>query len=266
MDRLLRCLPGLALAVLLSTAPGSLRAVDPGVGDEAAVEAGRVALRSGGFPWYDQQHDALRRVRVVPPKDLTGNRGSTWESRPRQKRASNGANFTLLGKAFWSVMQALFWLILAVLLLGLVGLLVWAFLRRDGEAARSSGLADDSTSVSDAERIENLPFDVKRPQGDLLGEARRLYAEGRFAEAIVYLFSYQLVCLDRHQLIRLTKGKTNRQYLRELSVRPALRRLLEQTMLVFEDVFFGHYPLAKERFDLCWNQLDEFHHGVEQSP
>ena len=33
---------------------------------------------------------------------------------------------------------------------------------------------------------------------------------------MIYLFSHQLVQLDRHQIIRLAKGKTNRQYLREV--------------------------------------------------
>lgn len=107
--------------------------------------------------------------------------------------------------------------------------------------------------------MENLPFPVKRPQADLLGETRWHYEQGNFGEAIIYLFSYELVQLDTHHLIRLAKGKTNRQYLRELKADSSLRAILRQTMLTFEDVFFGHYELSRERFEACWRRLDEFH-------
>ena len=61
---------------------------------------------------------------------------------------------------------------------------------------------------------------------------------GNYGEAIIYLFSYQLVRLDRSQLIRLAKGKTNRQYLGELQSASPLKRMLAQSMSSFEDVFF----------------------------
>ncbi len=43
--------------------------------------------------------------------------------------------------------------------------------------------------------------------------------------------------LDKRQFIHLDRGKTNRQYLRELGRRVDLRRLLEPTMVAFEEVF-----------------------------
>ena len=59
---------------------------------------------------------------------------------------------------------------------------------------------------------------------DLLAEARRHYQAGNYGAAIVYLFSFQLVQLDRRQIIQLAKGKTNRQYLREVGPRDPLRK------------------------------------------
>ena len=58
--------------------------------------------------------------------------------------------------------------------------------------------------------------------------------------------------------IRLTKGKTNRQYLREVGARISLRQLVEQTMIAFEDAFFGRHPLDQTRFESCWFRLGEF--------
>ena len=104
-----------------------------------------------------------------------------------------------------------------------------------------------------------------RPRSDLLGDARRHYEQGNYDEAIIYLFSYELVRLDRSSVVHMAEGKTNRQYLREaLSVRP-LANILERTMLAFEDVFFGQRRLDRAGFEACWSQLTEFEHLVAQA-
>ena len=128
---------------------------------------------------------------------------------------------------------------------------------------RRAGEEDAPTEEEDAEaaharRTEALPAPVARSRSDLLAEARRNYDEGRYNEAIIYLFSHELVELDKHRLVRMIKGKTNREYLAELAARLALRGLLEQTMVVFEDVFFGNYTIDRTRFESCWSRLDEF--------
>jgi hypothetical protein len=131
--------------------------------------------------------------------------------------------------------------------------------------SKTSSEGDEQPTVGEADRIEKLPFRVARPQSDLLAEARRHYEAGRYGEAVIYLFSYQLVQLDKHQLIRLTKGKTNRQYLREVRPQNELRSILERTMIAFEDVFFGHRELPRDRFETCWTQLDEFHRKIQET-
>jgi hypothetical protein len=118
-------------------------------------------------------------------------------------------------------------------------------------------------SARDVDRIESLPFKIRGAPSDFLGQARRLFEAGNYSEAIIYLFSYQLVQLDKNHLIRLAKGKTNRQYLREIRQRANLRTILEATMIAFEDAFFGRKALSKDRFESCWQRLDEFHHELE---
>ena len=99
---------------------------------------------------------------------------------------------------------------------------------------------------------------VDEQETDLLAAARRHYAAGNLTRAIVCYFGYQLVELDRRQIIFLTQGKTNRQYLRELGQRTQLRQLVNQSMVVFEDAFFGHHAPPPERFEACWSRLAEF--------
>ena len=148
-----------------------------------------------------------------------------------------------------------------VLLLVFAYLLIRVYLNR--ELIPTAGAAGETTaSQDDVARVEALPFPVSRRTHDLLEEARRHYQAGNFSEAVIYLYSHLLVELDRNQLIRLTQGKTNRQYLGEVAVRPTLHGLVQQTMIAFEDVFFGGQTMPRARFESCFSQLDEFNRQV----
>jgi hypothetical protein len=162
-------------------------------------------------------------------------------------------------------MDALAWIVLGLLLVALVALIVRAYLLRSQLRPNSMRRgADQDQATIDVDRVEKLPFPVRRPQSDLLGEARRHYEAGDYVEAIIYLFSYQLVHLDKHDLVRLAKGKTNRQYLGEVRSHRDIMRIVSETMYAFEDVFFGRHEIDRDRFELCWNQLDQFHRDVQQ--
>jgi hypothetical protein len=154
------------------------------------------------------------------------------------------------------------WIVIAVVLLWLVWMVIRAFLNREAKDAKESeSLGDDEAETSE------LPSDAlpKRPppRGGLLDEARRLYEAGRYSEAIIYLYSYELLKLDQNQLIRLARGKTNRQYLRELSERPELYQILAHTLVPFEDAYFGEHELDRARFEAVWNQVDRFNALLE---
>lgn len=207
----------------------------PSAAAEDSVQSGREALRRfWGYPWYDAPKDALRPV--DPPKE---SRAEYHSSAP-----SSGSE--------GGVLRLLVWCCIAVLLVAVAWLLAKFFLNREADAE------DEAEQASTAARIEALPFSVKPGRGDLLAEARRCYEQGDYRQAMIYLFSFELVELDRRSLIRLAKGKTNRQYLRELGSRRAVRELVEQTMTAFEDVFFGGLALSRERFELSFTRVDEF--------
>jgi len=233
---------------------------------ERAVEAGRDALAGrNNYPWYDEDNDSIRRIDVETPKEAAAHRGSKWQAKPAAPSKKDFSWLAKLMAAIWKVVGWLFWVAIAALFAFLVVLLVRAFMNSGALLDGSSDEEQEGDSRSEADLIESLPFQVKRPQGDLLAEARRHYEQGNYGEAIIYLFSYQLVKLDRHNFIRLARGKTNRQYLREIFPQPDLRKALERSMVAFEDVFFGHHPLERERFESCWLRLDEFHEHVEQA-
>ena len=157
-------------------------------------------------------------------------------------------------------MRILAWVVLAVLFTVAAAYVGKAMLRRESLLALQGerGSVAEQVLAADA-RIESLPFPVRRTQDDLLNAARQQYEAGKFGEAIVYLFSYQLLQLDKSHWVRLANGKTNRQYLQEVSRHRELQNLLLETMLIFEDFFFGNHTIDRARFESCWNQLDYFH-------
>ena len=223
------------------------------------VEWGRESLEShSDLPWYNPSEDRLQRIDVAPNKD-DENRHSHWEA--AEKTAAQSTT-TRDGSGFWTVMETLAWIVLGSLL----GLLIWILVRaamRSDLAKRRGEKAAESAPVA-KNRIEDLPVPLSPQHHDLLSAARAYQAAGDFAKAIIYAFAHQLVELDKHHLIQLSKGKTNRQYLAELRRQPVFTELLRPTMLAFEDVFFGHHDLSPQRFQACWDDLDRFHQQLEQ--
>ena len=209
-------------------------ATDP----DESVDAGREALNKtfGAYPWYNSSADNVRRIEIKEPVD--------WDWR-----------FDIGG--LMGILEVMAWIVIIVILAGIVFLLVRALLNREDRVA-TTGENASRPDEGDGARVEALPFPVRAGKSDLLAEARRLYREGNYGQAIVYLFSYQLVQLDKQQVIRLTKGKTNRQYLREVGPRATLQGLIEQTMVTFEEAFFGNRAIDRVRFESCWTRLDEF--------
>ena len=247
-----------ALLVLFCCAGVSVSAIAQD--HDGAINEGREAFSKRNYPWYDASKDAARPIRVGADSETrsskTTSSPSGTESSPSH-RVSSGQGISIFG----SGLQVLGLVILTAVLVGVAVLIVWAFLRIEAKPAQGSSVVSASRDV---DRVEELPFALKRASSDFLAEAQRLAAEGNYSEAIIYLYSHLLVQLDRHHVIRLAKGKTNRQYLRETRSRPALAGVLETTMVAFEDVFFGQHELPKERFEECHAQVPAFHTELTQ--
>jgi hypothetical protein len=158
---------------------------------------------------------------------------------------------------FWGAL-----VVLALVVTALVLMLLRAARLRKAAAIKRG----EPAAIGEAQRIEALPYPVARANLSLLEQARHFYQAGNYAAAMLYLFSHQLVQLDRHQIIRLAKGKTNRQYLREVGQAELLRQLVGQTLVAFEDVFFGHHSIDRQRFEACWSRLPEFESLLVQGP
>lgn len=239
----------LTAALLVGLASASLCAAQQDLSDpETAVEAGRAGLDGiWDAPWYDSQTDDFRPVDLPRPRPPSAFWQWFWG-------LFSGFSYDWSG-----VLQILAWLLLALLVVWGVIALVRAV--QAAELERASAVAEEELERAEIERIEALPVAVDDPVGDFAAEARRRYEAGDTAGAIVYLFSHQLIELDRRGLLRLVKGTTNRQYLRELKRaaphEPRAAQIVARTMLLFEASFFGAHAPTAEQFEACWRETVE---------
>lgn len=227
------------------------------------------ALQSIGSPeWYDSAEDGFASPRISKDPD-NPIRTVGWEAAPKKpKQNATGGNTQGRTRAPWNPgfsglasdwFSAIVLLVLAMVLVVILGLLVYYSLQnylpgRYEKSARKAGLKIDPAKVVE------LPFEAQEIACENpLAAAEAMMREGNYRQAIVLLYGYQLLALDQARQIELQKGKTNRMYVRELGARPKLQWILEQTMLVFEDAYFGSHPISQKSFRVCWEMIPEFH-------
>lgn len=252
----------LVLSVMMTCQPAIAEGpVDP-------IEGAKSALRKTKQPWYDIEKDAVRIVDDQQESEA-GNR-KDWQKPKRPEWSIDWGSwswgFGNWGEFFFgNLIQTLGLLLLFLAVGALIFLLARNFvsLEESRDSVRSE--AEKEENRTDEQRIENLPIQPTKKTGDFLALAKSAYEAGNYADAIVYLFSYRLIQLDRAGFIRLTRGKTNRQYLSELASGRDLKNILGYTIVCFEDVFFGKHPLTKERFDKTWQANDQFANIIENS-
>lgn len=260
--------PG-AVCVLICAAFGLAGAAETG-------DPARQALSKGGFPWYDPARDDVKPVPLLQEPGDSAEEGGASAGDSQGKKLGSGQgekpfpdqegsielreapeseyNFKPITAIQITWSQVGIFLLAVAIAIGLF-LIVRAW-RRWLRRKNPTGLKKKDQPV----RAGFLPDVVAKEvgDGDFLQAAEQAAARGDYRRAIVYLYAYQLTELDRRGLIRLTKGKTNRQYLRELKVRPSLARILEHTIVTFEEAYFGGRTLSAERFGACYRELPDF--------
>lgn len=210
--------------------------------------------------WYDSKSGEIRSVPIPGETKMPDSQPGVEKKKITPKPANNvgGGNWfpSMGGMSLASIVMYS----LLIIILGVISYLIYRAVSAGGATASSSYIPENIVEEKSrqVDRVEHLPFEVKKKDGNLLDEARRCYESGNFNEAIVYLFSFQLLELDKGHIIRLAKGKTNGQYLREAGRNRDLRKILQGTMNAFEDVFFGNRDLSRDRFERCWNQMSQF--------
>lgn len=215
--------------------------------------------RARKYPWFDSATGQARSIelRSTPQPDgpVIWEWWDQWFRWNRNNSNTTPWSFSW-GSGFAKLFEWTAWILLIALAVYFIWLMRISIARGLGFGpARVSGSDDDGL---DQVRIENLPVKLAASKTDLLTQVQQHLAAGRFEDAMIYLFSYQLITLDKAQRLRLEKGKTNRQYLRELGGSGELLAIVGESTRAFEDVFFGRHNMPRDRFERIWARLSRF--------
>ena len=260
-------LPAIALALLgmgSSVGGRAADAVPPADRSHAGAASGvnqagtapspvQDALRSRSYPWYDPDADRLRPVwpaRASWLKRLLDRLEQAFKSILRFMKWLNfgtGGNSPIVGNSIATVL-------LLAALTAVFAVLVYLWARRDWMAVAGRSQTARLGSVA---RLDQLPEGIRPGSDDPWAEALRRRAAGDLAGAIVCLFAHQLLCLDQLGLIRLGPGRTGRQYVHGLRDRQLVDSI-DDTLKLFEQVYYGNQVPAAPAFELAWSRAQEF--------
>lgn len=238
------------LSVCLPVVAWSAEDTPPDRVKQAQSELGRPLC----FPWYDPATDALRPI-VEPQPRARPETDWSWLT-----KWFPNFNFNLGSWSWGDFFRLVFWLALGAALVWIIFLLWREYLRR--EASRATWTSTNTESLENDIPTEVLPLLPEPVTGDLLTRIHELCELGRYREAMIYLFSHRLLSLNQQQIIHLVRGKTNRQYLREVRRQPDLGPLFERSIELFERAFFGNQPLTREQFESVWRDQEAFDRHV----
>lgn len=215
----------------------------------------------GDTNWYDSKTDRAVPISVKESTEDSEHRTSRWLPRPKKIRSNRALPNvpTGTGPNISGAGNIIGWTIMGLLGIVLIGVLIYVFSKVETEleiSSKGSGSKRERRFKEEtlADRIEQLPAEVRQQGSDLRGEAERQMHAGNFQHAIICLFGHQLLQLDRQHLLRLTRGKTNHQYVRETSSHPQACEVLRETVATFEASYFGRHPISLQRFQFLWDQ------------
>ncbi len=222
-------------------------------GPEAAAGPVREALRQGAYPWYDSDADRVRPIwapRLSWVKWLLDKVESMGKAIDRFFRGMGRGRMPSVGLGG----EYLGTLLLATVLIAFFVFLLVLWMRKEPFAA---GLPAARSSPGTAHLLAQLPAEMMPGFDDPWAEAQLRRSAGDYAGAVIYLFAHQLLSLDRAGLIRLAPGWTGRHYVRRLRD-PVLVDSLGATLLLFEEIYYGHRRPSAGAFERVWSRAEAF--------
>ncbi|TWU18360.1 DUF4129 domain-containing protein [Allorhodopirellula heiligendammensis] len=251
-------LANLASSPPLNAAPRHAERVAADVFSVASVSERPVVADS---PWFDSERGELRSIELRDNRVDSKNRNSRWLPEPTQRptKPSNSQSSSASTSPASSTGVSYFigWTLLIAIVCGLVALLLYVFANSSFDfrnempiqTMASGGVLDEQTK----QRIAELPAELRGTSVSPRAELERLRQTGDFDRAIIFLFGHQLLMLDRVGQIRLSRWKTNNQYVREtMQSSPPMGEQLRDTVAAFERSYFGKHPLTGEQFERLW--------------
>ncbi len=230
------------------------------------------AFSSTGLPWYDSDARDLKSTEApkridskvadrnrIPPKreKKKGQEVTTNPAAPAATAAANNSTFATIGS---TVMYAIGGVLAFVLIMALA----YGFLKLESKDGPGGDIDAEKRNRKIRDHIKHLPFEIEEQDGDFETYAEKSFRAGDYSNAVIYLFADVLVAMSESGVVRLQRGKTNRQYLNEIWDHIEIRPYYQKVMTAFEDAFFGKHEIEKSRAEECFSGRAAFDTGIEQ--
>ena len=240
----------------------------------AADEDFDAAFQSSSIPWYDAQTKEIKSIKK--PKQTASSVLDRNRIRPKKIKKKGqqitkpkaitppvGGGTAPAGSTFGTIGTSVIYLAAGVLIALLIALLVYGFLKLEsGGKDLPSEAAKKKRKMKD--HIKHLPFELEEHEGDFETFAEKAFREGDYSKSVVYLFADLLVAMNEAGVVRLQRGKTNRQYLNDIWGYKEIRPYYRSVMTAFEDAFFGQHEISKERAAACFAERPAFDAAIEK--
>lgn len=214
----------------------------------------------GKTTWFDPEKQSLVPIPLEQTQTDTVHRDSRWL--PGAKKIAKPPAPSTATPSGWfntslTTANLIGWLILGLVFVASAAAVLYVFAKINPDTM----LAFDRPTTGDEarpneqtiQRMEQLPAELRRTDVDLRSEAERLMNLGKLDEAIKCLFGHQLLMLDRHGFLRLSRGKTNGRYVVETrKKKPEAAVLLNATVSDFEASYFGRHTPTLIGFRDLW--------------
>jgi len=229
------------------------------------------AFESSDLPWYDASSSGLKQSNAperpesavadrhrIPPFQVK-NKG---QQKPKPANTAAPAAGAGAGPAS-TIGTTVIWIAGGLFAAFLIGLLVYGFLKL--ESGEGEGVEDSRRKKRRIrDHVKHLPFELEEQDGDFESFAEKSFRDGDYSNAVIYLFADLLVAMSESGVVRLQRGKTNRQYLNEIWDHGEIRPYYRKVMTAFEDAFFGKHEIEKSRAEECFAERPAFNAAIEK--
>ena len=227
------------------------------------------AFDASGLPWYDSETKKLKSTKApdrgestvaerhrIPPLQKKI-RGQQVTSKPPTAPVT-----TAPPTGFATIGTTIMYVVGIILVIALVAALIYGFLQLESNSAEQAETQRRKRKIRD--HIKHLPFDIEEQDGDFESFAEQSFRNGDYSNAVIYLFADLLVAMSESGLVRLQRGKTNRQYLNEIWDHGEIRPYYQKVMTAFEDAFFGKHNIDRSRAEECFAGRAAFDAAIER--
>jgi hypothetical protein len=202
--------------------------------------------RLDGYRKDPKYHYDRDKIKLPKPREREEEREFTPAPRPRY----SGPRWEL-GPLFKGIMWVLIIAVAIFLILQLFKVNFKSLFKKRSDKAKVVAVAD----------IEEQPEDITKMEFEDLLQAAIDAGNFRIAVRLLYLRSLKL--LTENGLIAWRQEKTNHQYLRELQD-PSLKPKFGDVTLIFEYIWYGEVPVAKDEFNMARASFIEFEQSLRQ--